>query len=73
MDKKFENFLEVLQECDIKNKDDYATFMSVVKEHCLEKGINDYETIKNTWLAFKASLHNMVVEIKTGKERLTGN
>ena len=73
MDNKFQDFLDVIYECNIINKEDYATFMAVTKEHCLDKGITDYEAIKENWLRFKANLSNIVKEIKDGKERLTGN
>ena len=73
MSDKFQDFLDVIYECKITNKEDYATFMAVTKEHCLDKGITDYETIKENWLRFKANLSNIVKEIKDGKERLTGN
>lgn len=70
---KFQDFLDVIYECKIMNKEDYATFMAVTKEHCLDKGITNYEAIKENWLQFKANLSNIVKEIKDGKERLTGN
>lgn len=64
MSDKFQNFLEVIEECHIQNKEDYATFIPVIKEHCLDKGITDYETIKQTWFKFKANLQQVAQDIK---------
>ena len=60
---KFTDFLEVIAECDIQHKEDYATFMAVIKEHCLDKGVTEYEEIKDTWLRFKANLQDVAKHI----------
>ena len=33
---KFQKFLDVFEECDIKNGIDFMHFMSVIKEHCID-------------------------------------
>ena len=42
---KFQNFLDVVKECNIQTGDDFVHFMAVIKEHCLDKGITDYKEI----------------------------
>jgi len=65
----FTDFLKVIEECDI-HSDNFSTFMAVTKEHCLDKGITDYEAIKKNWLEFKMSLNNAVKNMTNirGKE-----
>jgi len=61
---KFNNFLDVLKECDIKNGIDFMHFMSVIKEHCVDKGINDYEEVKRIWKEHKDSIKTATNSIK---------
>lgn len=60
---KFQNFLDVIKECNIQTGDDFARFMSVIKEHCLDKGITDYKSIMACWQSHKDSLKNIVKHI----------
>lgn len=64
MENKIQTFLGVIIDCNIRNKEDYATFMAVIKEHCLDKGITDYDSIKTTWIQFKTSLKDLVEHVQ---------
>lgn len=57
---KFQNFLDVCKECEIKTGYDFAHFMSVIQEHCLDKGITDYKTILKVWKSHTDSLKNII-------------
>lgn len=56
-------FFDLIDEFDIQDKEDYATFMSVIKEHCLDKNIYDFDMIKHTWENFKNSIKNITNNI----------
>ena len=60
---KFQIFLTILKECDIKTGYDFEHFMSVIREHCIDKGINDYESILKCWNNHKKSLKNTLNNI----------
>lgn len=60
---KFQNFLDVVKECNIQTGEDFAHFMSVIKEHCLDKGITDYKSIMACWQNHKESLKNIAKHI----------
>lgn len=60
----FKIFLEVLKECNIQTGQDFAHFMSVIQEHCLNKGITDYNQIKKVWSSHKNSLYNIIDHLK---------
>ena len=53
---KFKNFLEVVEDCGIKTGYDFIHFMSVTKEHCVDKGITDYDEVKKVWKEHKDSI-----------------
>lgn len=57
---KFKNFLEVVEECGIKTGYDFVHFMSVTKEHCVDKGITDYDEVKKIWEEHKKSIEKVV-------------
>ena len=57
-------FQRFLDENHIKTGEDFSHFMAVITEHCLDKGIRDYEVIKKTWRDHKNSLKNTVKSIK---------
>ena len=61
---KFQIFLDVLKECDIQTGYDFAHFMSVIDEHCLNKGITDYDTIIKTWNNHKNGLKSIIESLK---------
>lgn len=61
---KFQKFLDVFEECDIKNGIDFMHFMSVIKEHCIDKGITDYEEVKRIWKKHKDSIKTATNSIK---------
>jgi len=56
---KFEIFLGVLKECEIKTGYDFMHFMSVIQEHCIDKNITDYEEVKKIWNSHKESIGNI--------------
>ena len=56
---KFKNFLEVVETCEIKTGYDFVHFMSVVKEHCIDKGITDYDEVKKIWEEHKDSIEEI--------------
>lgn len=60
---KFQNFLDVVKECNIQTGDDFVHFMAVIKEHCLDKGITDYKEIIKVWNEHKQSLKDIVKNI----------
>lgn len=55
-DRRFEVFLSVLEDNNIQTKEVFSEFMNVIKEHCLDKNIRDYATIKKTWKEYKDSI-----------------
>ena len=57
---KFKNFLEVIEECEIKTGYDFIHFMSVIKEHCIDKGITDYDEVKKIWKEHKKSIKQVI-------------
>lgn len=57
---KFTNFLEVIEECGIKTDVEFAHFMAVTKEHCIDKGITDYDEVKKIWEKHKKSIEKIV-------------
>ena len=61
---KFKNFLEVVEDCEIKTGYDFIHFMSVTKEHCIDKGITDYDEVKKIWEEHKESVKKSVNSIK---------
>ena len=61
---KFKNFLEVVEDCGIKTGYDFIHFMSVTKEHCVDKGITDYDEVKRIWEEHKDSVVRAVDWIK---------
>ena len=61
---KFKNFLEVLGDCEIKTGCDFVHFMSVIKEHCLDKGITDYDEVKKVWKDHKESIKQAIENSK---------
>lgn len=61
---KFEIFLEVLKECEIKTGYDFMHFMSVIQEHCIDKNITDYEEVKKIWEEHKDSLKKSINSIQ---------
>ena len=61
---KFKNFLEVIEECGIKTAFDFIHFMVVTKEHCIDKGITDYDEVKKIWEEHKDSIKKSVNSIK---------
>ena len=61
---KFQNFLDVLKECKIKTGYDFSHFMSVIQEHCLDKGITDYKSILECWNKHKESLEDILKDLK---------
>ena len=61
---KFKNFLEVVEECDIKTAFDFIHFMTVTKEHCIDNGITDYDEVKKIWKEHKDSIKKSVNSIK---------
>ena len=61
---KFKNFLEVVEDCGIKTGYDFIHFMSVTKEHCVDKGITDYDEVKKIWEEHKDSVIRAVDWIK---------
>lgn len=61
---KFKNFLEVIEECEIKTAFDFIHFMAVTKEHCIDKGITDYDEVKKIWEEHKDSIKKGVNSIK---------
>lgn len=61
---KFKNFLEVIEECGIKTAFDFIHFMTVTKEHCIDKGITDYDEVKKIWNEHKDSIKKGVNSIK---------
>lgn len=56
---KFKNFLEVVETCEIKTGYDFVHFMSVVKEHCIDKGITDFDEVKKCWEEHKDSIEEI--------------
>ena len=56
--------LQVAEECGINTLEDLGTYMSVIKEHCLDKDITDAETMKKTWIEFKNSLKKAAKKVK---------
>lgn len=60
---KFQNFLDVCKECNIQTGEDFIHFMSVIKEHCLDKGITDYKSIMTCWQNHKESLKNIAKHV----------
>lgn len=56
---KFRNFLEVVETCEIKTGYDFVHFMSVVKEHCIDKGITDFDEVKKCWEEHKDSIEEI--------------
>ena len=56
-------FFDIIDEFNLC-KEDIKTFVSVIKEHCINKGIYDLESIKNTWKEFKNSLENISEHLK---------
>lgn len=67
---KFEIFLEVLKECEIKTGYDFMHFMSVIQEHCIDKNITDYEEVKKIWNSHKESITNIKDSCKKDKTYL---
>lgn len=61
---KFKNFLEVIEDCGIKTGYDFIHFMSVIKEHCIDKGITDYDEVKRIWEDHKESIKQIVKNSK---------
>ena len=61
---KFKNFLEVVEDCGIKTGYDFTHFMAVTKEHCVDKGITDYDEVKRIWEEHKDSIKKGVNSIK---------
>lgn len=61
---KFKNFLEVVETCEIKTGYDFVHFMSVIKEHCIDKGITDFDKVKKCWEEHKDSLKKAVNSIR---------
>lgn len=57
-------FFDLIEELDIKNGTDFELFQSVIQEHCINKGIYDLESIRNTWKEFKESLENVSNHVK---------
>ncbi len=71
-EKVFRDFLKVIDECGLHSGEEYTTFMSVIHEHCIEKGIYDLETIKKTWFTFKNSLEDLVRNLHVREKELKG-
>ena len=65
MDNKFETFLKVINECNIKTGYDFAHFMSVINEHCLDKGITDYSSILECWKKHVSGLVEIANNVKS--------
>lgn len=61
---KFKNFLEVVEDCGIKTGYDFIHFMSVTKEHCVDKGITDYDEVKRIWEEHKESIKQAIENSK---------
>ena len=61
---KFKNFLEVIEECGIKTGYDFIHFMSVTKEHCIDKGVTDYDEVKRIWEEHKESIKQIIENSK---------
>ena len=57
-------FFDLIEELGIKNGTDFELFQSVIQEHCLSKGIYDFNSIKQVWGEFKESLKNAIKNIR---------
>ena len=60
----FNEFLEVIKQCNIKTGYDFEQFMAVIDEHCLQKGITDFKSIQKVWDEHIQSLKRVVNNIK---------
>ena len=63
-DRRFDVFLSVVEDFGLQSGDKFVEFISVIKEHCLDKGIHDYSTIKQTWREFVESKKDTARKIK---------
>ena len=63
-DRRFQVFLDVLDDLDIQTGFDFSDFMCVIQEHCFENGITDYSTIRSVWRSHQESLQDVVESIK---------
>lgn len=63
-DRRFQVFLDVLDDLDIQTGFDFSDFMCVIQEHCFENGIIDYSTIRSVWKSYRESLQDVVENIK---------
>lgn len=63
-DRRFDVFLSVVEDFGLQRPENFVEFISVIKEHCLDKGIHDYATIKQTWKEFVESKANATRKIK---------